>query len=681
MADAPHIQDLLAVRRRTLLMGLAGLPLLSLAPAHAQSRPLGFQSVPANLSDDVSVPAGYRVQTLIAWGDAMFDEMPEKADLNALTRADQEKRWGMNNDMLMLFPASFAFPPPRDGDEFLLCANHEYFDPGLMFPANRRITDFTGAQIEAAFASMGASVVRVRREGSSWRMVRESAPGVGLNRRITPFTPVAFGGPAANHPWVLEAAAFVNAREPAPAGTVSCGTMANCAGGRTPWGTYLTAEENFQSYFYRSDSDAPALTTYLAQGAYVLDAGNFGYSALTPNAPLFQATNMRGPAQFDLSQNPGGPALYGWIVEIDPYDSSSTPKKRTALGRKKAECATTALTRDGRVAVYMGDDQINEYLYKFVTRRRFNPADRAANMDLLDEGKLYVARMEEDGSGRWIEISLSAANRAARAAEYPHVFRDAGDLMMRSREAARLLGATPLDRPEDVEALIDANWVGEGPVLVVCTNNREQDLERPGSPAREGSDGVQPNLAGHILRLDEAGGDCGATRFRWDVFALAGDPDATLAETPSGAAAYVSPKRNGADTFSGDRFACPDNLCIDSARNVWIATDGSDSVFGDCNDSVLVARAAQPGAPPEIKRFLVGPPGAEICGPLLAPDERAFLAAIQHPGDGISGGPGAFELRFLGNAPLTSHFPDGGDAFPRSAVIVVTREDGGPVGG
>jgi len=679
----PHIQDLLAIRRRDFLAGAAAIPLLSFAEALAQTpaRNPSFARVPANTADAVTVPPGYRPQTLVRWGDALFDNMTA-FNPDTLTRADQEQRWGQNNDMLAIFPAQHAFPPPRGGDEFILCANNEYADPAMMFPSVGRMQDLTPAQIETTLSSIGVTVTKIARTDREWRVVTESAPGAGVNRRITPFTPVTFTGPASNHPWITAAAAAVNAREPGrphepnPPGAVRCGTQANCAGGQTPWGTYLSSEENFNMIYANGDPDAPALAGYRDNGPYVLDAENFGYPGIR------RAPNSLMPAQFQLSENPTGPALYGWVVEIDPYNGQAAPKKLTALGRKKGECATTALTKGGRVAVYMGDDQINEYLYKFISRRRFNARDRAANMSLLDEGKLYVAQMHEDGTGRWIELTVSAANRAARDAGYPNPFADEGDLMMRTREAARLLGATPLDRPEDVEALLDPNWVGLGPVLVVCTNNREQRVERPGAPTREGSTRAQANLAGHILRLDEAGGDCGARAFRWDVFALAGDPGAAepIARTPAGTPAFVSTKQNGVSTFEGDRFACPDNLAIDSAYNVWIATDGSDAVFGDCNDSVLVTTARSEGVK-DVRRFLVGPVGAEICGPTLAPDERAFLCAIQHPGENDANGVPFTELRWgRGQRTPISNWPDGGQSWPRASVVVVTKDDGGIVG-
>lgn len=677
---ARHIQDLIA-SRRAVLGAFAGLPLLHLAgcaspganaPA-SMSQAANFTPIAANNADTVTLPPGYSWRPLISWGDALFNDMPERANLETLTRAQQERSFGGHNDMLAAFAAEYAFPPPANADRMILCANNEYVSPELCFPGVQAPADFTREQIEAMLASIGVSVVEIARDGAGWRTVRH-APGAGRNRRITPFTPALFSGPAARHPWILTASQIVNDSEPrragdtAPEEAVRCGTAANCAGGLTPWGTYLTAEENFNGVFFGAPSDEA-----MHDGAYANDAQSFGYAR---GADLWRD---KLPRQFLTSENPHGPSLYGWVVEIDPYTPDAAPKKRTALGRKKNECASTALAADGRVAVYMGDDQRGEHVYKFVSNGRFDPANRAANMDLLDDGKLYCAEFLENGGGRWIEIEVSAANAAAQAQGSPLRFTDQADVLVRARAAAGVLGATPMDRPEDIEAVCDANWRGLGSVLIACTNNSNHSPERPGNPRR---DGAENNLTGHIVRIDEDGGDAAAVNFTWDVFVLAGDPnaEAPTSATRSGAPAHVSTEIGGAPTFTGDRFACPDNLFIDKTQRVWITTDGNDGVFGDCNDSVMVTPLNADGARP-VKRFLTGPVGAEICGPLMAPDERAFFCAIQHPGGNDVSGEDYSDLRWGDAAQRPpSSFPDGGDAWPRSAVIVITRDDGGRIG-
>jgi secreted PhoX family phosphatase len=673
--DSPHVQDLIS--RRGLLAGAAALPFLSLtqdADAATVGRPLRaptFKPVAANRADAVTVPEGYVAKPLIAWGDPLFDGAAP-FDPNTVTRTDQELRFGQNNDMLAIFPAQWTYPKAKDQNAFLLCANHEYFDPALHFPGAAQLSDFTAENYAACYASMGVSVVKIERSGSNWRVVRDAKPGAGLNRRITPYTPVIFSGPAAQHPWIVAAADKFNAIEPgAPAGAVACGTHSNCAGGETPWGTYLTSEENFNSWFYNTGAAADG---YKAEPTLQLDADNFGY-------PLLRSTKRpNNPKQFDLAGNQTGPSLYGWVVEIDPYDPTFVPRKRTALGRKKGECATTALCKDMRLVVYMGDDQIDEFLYKFVTKGRFNPKDRASNRSLLDEGTLYAAKLFEDGTGTWLPLTLARANAAAKAQGFPHPFKDEGDVVIRAREAARLLGATPMDRPEDFEAIMDDKMIGTGAVLAVMTKNPQQGFERPGNPRRtdpSAPNRAQPNLSGHILRLDETGGDGAAATFKWGVFLLAGDPNAQapIEKTVGGARLHTDVSVNGVKTFTGDRFACPDNVVFDGARNVWISTDGSQDVF-EGNDQVLVTTTAGP-APREVRRFLVGPVGSEICGPLLAPDDKAFFCAIQHPGEFNTEGKAFNETRWGGGAPASS-FPDGG--WPRSTVVVVTKADGGIVG-
>lgn len=687
----PHLNELVATRlsRRGLLGGLASLPLLSSAacasladgasPSPAPSTTLGFASLAPTRADAATVPAGYTARTLIGWGDPLFaanaaGQALPPLDLDALDRAQQELRFGTHNDMLALFPRDFAFPIPVEGHRHILCANNEYFDPNLAYPGMRSLMELTPAKLEGLFAAMGVSIVAVDQQGDGrWTPVVDARPGEGVNRRITPFTPVRFTGPAVDHPWIAAATPHYNAGEDAPAGTVACGTLANCAGGQTPWGTYLTSEENFQSYFRAQPGDEAAAQAAAADPVLARDAAIFGYRLRSGSMP------WPAPAAYDLGRNPTGPAVYGWVVEIDPYDPHSVPKKRTAIGRKKGENSATALTRAGHVAVYQGDDQLNEFVYKFISSGRFDPDNRGANMDLLESGVLHAARFEADGSGRWLPITLETANAAALEAGEPG-FRDLGDVMVQCRRAARLLGATPTDRPEDVEAVHDRRWVGSGDVFIPCTKGQAAIAPRPGRPVREGAlppEG-QFNHGGHVIHLREAGGDCGAATFAWTIFLVGGDPAATdtTGVLPDGGAFMTSVAEAGrGPSFEGARFACPDNLCFDRAGNVWITTDGSSDVFGDCNDMVLVASQPDGATRPVVRRFMVCPPGAEICGPTFSPDERTFLAAIQHPGDEN------FDRFEDPAARPASSFPDGGGAWPRSAVVYVTKDDGGVIGG
>ena len=674
---SPHFQDILGERltRRGLLEGGAAVGLLSLAgPAFASKEAApNFTPVPPNIHDQVTVPEGYESRVLISWGDPLYESVTAPFDRKTSNRADQEVRFGFNNDMLALFPAQWAFPKVADpSGDYILCANNEYFELPLMY--GDRVLTFEGSRdsCEAAYASMGVRIVRVKTVNGEWKVVKDAAPGpAATNRRVTPFSPVIFSGPAKDHPWIKEAGSKSNALQNVALenGAYAVGTIANCAGGWTPWGTYLTAEENFNAYIAAAERVRNP-SAKLAQ-----DADMFGYS--------FTDTFRRPgqPQHLNLTTNPHAAALYGWTVEIDPYDPSWTPRKRTALGRRKGECATSALTKDGRVAIYAGDDERRQFVYKFISKGKFDPKNRTANRDLLDSGVLYAAQFQADGKGKWLKLDLASVNAALKSqgVEAELLIADEADLMLRARVAASALGATPMDRPEDVECPVDARFDAKGVVLVVCTNNSDARAALPGNP-RRGKD-IEPNVTGHILRLDEAGQDAGATAFNWDVFALAGDPSANDIKADGESKAPASAWLGKAPSFKGDRFACPDNIAFDGLGRVFIATDGSDNVFRDCNDSVLVSSVAAK-SPRLVQRFLTGPIGAEICGPLLAPDTCTFFCAIQHPGGADAAGRDFGSALFLGEVDRpASTWPEGGKAWPRPSVVYVRRKDGGRVGG
>jgi secreted PhoX family phosphatase len=697
-----HFADIAleSLSRRGLLTASLSLPLLGAVGAcatggGAEAASVGFAPVKANNDDTVTVPDGYAVDTVIAWGDRLFDSVPAAFDRVNITEADSMARFGFNNDMLALFPVPWQPTVPETApDRMLLCSNHEYAPPEFLFGPEHTLGNLSAEKLRALLATCGIGVVQLAHRNGALAVITDAAPSPSaLNRRISPFSEVVFSGPAAAHPWVRAAAEVTNRAEatrghrPASPEGVMCGTYANCAGGFTPWGTYLSAEENFDFlYGFRPTAARPV---YVPQaGAQAIDHANFVGNRFI-RADRIPAGFAGLPAQYDLAQNPMGPALYGWNVEVDPYDPSWTPRKRTALGRRKGECATCALSPDGRAVVYSGDDQRDEFVYKFITEGRFNPADRLANRDLLDAGTLYAARFDADNTGVWLALTVEAANAAATAAGEPG-FADLGDVVVRARHAARLLGATPMDRPEDVESPVGKDWVGTGSVFIACTENIRRASALPANPrlSAPGSAELQPNVTGHVVRMDEAGGDVAALTFAWDIFTLAGDPataDATTvpqgAETPVAASAWLGDRQ----TFTGDRFARPDNVTFDNRGHVWISTDGSKSVFPDCNDGVYCAPMT-PGPTRPVRRFLTGPVGAEICGPLFVPGERIFLCAIQHPGeDDVTGKD--FSVAFAEDGLLTpaSAFPDGrkdrgSNAWPRPAVVAVRKRDGGLIG-
>ncbi len=334
-----------------------------------------------------------------------------------------------------------------------------------------------------------------------------------------------------------------------PSGRLVKGTLNNCGGGITLWNTVLTAEENFHQYFANRDG-VTEKEKRDAHARYGLPRG------------ASERKRERFDQRFDLSVEPNEPFRFGWIVEYDPYRPELPPVKRTALGRFKHEAATCVLTADGRVALYMGDDERFEYMYKFVTSGRYNPSNRDANRNLLDSGTLYVARFYEDGTGEWIPLVYGVGPLTER-----NGFRSQADVCIKTRQAADLVGATAMDRPEDIET----NPVNNR-VYCVMTNNT-----RRGTGSNPGPNAANPranNRHGHIIELMPENGDHGSTRFRWNIFLLCGpkdDPTAYFAGFPK-------------EWVSG--ISCPDNITFDDRGILWIATDGQPSSLG-VNDGIF----------------------------------------------------------------------------------------------
>jgi uncharacterized protein len=659
-----HFADLAvaSLSRRGFMAATAALPALTLVPGEAAAQPAGFTPVSENMDDKITVPPGYKWQRLISWGDPLFEGIapakPARGAPFTYTRTEQEMRFGTYNDMIALFPATWAYPwPENTQSRMIMCVNHEAVSPFMTAPpAVGAAWSASAEALEAMYSSMGVSVVELAHDGISgdWRVVKGPAPGQGLNRRVTPFSEVIFDGPAANHPWVKTACANVVATEhartgaPKVAGAVKVGTLQNCAGGYTPWGTYLTAEENINNVFFTKQATSSALTSAQSDHAYAFDQTSYGYNNGWP---------MGGPDQFDLTKSPYGPSLYGWIVEIDPYDPTWVPRKRTAMGRKKNECATTVIAKNSKIVSYMGDDSNNQFVYKFVSKRRFDPRDRLRNRDLLSEGKLYAARLEDDGTGSWIELNLAAANAAPKPAGATP-FADQGDVLVRAREAALRLGATKMDRPEDVQSPVDGSFRGQGSVYVMCTGNtgdegRAGNAANPRRPSAMG-DGLERNFQGHIVRISETRKDHAGLTFTWEIFAVAGDPSAEKAAvtTPQGVVVNASSWHQGAPTTLGDRFAMPDNICFDNRGFAWVTTDGTSDTF-PCNDGVYVMPTTGRGPRP-VKRFLTTPVGAECCGPFITGDQRNFFCGIQHVGAASREGIGAAMLAHSPPFPMAA---------------------------
>jgi secreted PhoX family phosphatase len=431
---------------------------------------------------------------------------------------------------------------------------------------------------------------------------------------------MAMTGPAAGHDRVK-----TNADS---SGTKVFGTLNNCACGVTPWGTYLMAEENFHGYFIGEIADDhPEAANYKRYGA---PGGWYNWG--------------RFHDRFDVSKEPNEPNRFGWVVEVDPLDPNSVPKKRTALGRAKHEGTESVVNKDGRVVFYSGDDERFDYVYKFVTAGTYNAADRAANMDLLDDGTLYVARFNDDGTLDWLpmvhgEGPLTAENGFAGQA----------DVLIEARRAGDVLGATKMDRPEDVQPNEKT-----GKVYVMLTNNtrRKDDQVDAANPRAK-------NAFGHIIEITEADGDFAATKSTWEVLLKCGDPSV----------AEVGASFSSATTANG-WFGMPDNCAIDTEGRLWVSTDGNSAKETGRTDG-LWAVDTEGAARGTSKLFFRCPVGAEMCGPFFDAAGETLFLAVQHPGDD---GLATYE------APAT-RWPDFRDDMPvRPAVLAVTRKGGGRIG-
>ena len=596
---------------------------------HAGTVPgTNFRPVAPNTDDAVRVPEGYQQQVLIRWGDKVLPDAPD-FDFENQTAEAQAKQFGYNNDFCALVPV------PGRADRWLMVSNHEYTNEELMFrgwdPDNP-----TEEQTRIAWAAHGQSIVVVERDRGTGRLAVRLDPY--YNRRITLNTPFELRGPVAGSDLVKTSAD--------PTGTRVFGTMNNCAGGVTPWGTILSGEENFHQYFANADSVTdPVARERLAR--YGVSAG-----ATTRKWERFDK-------RFDVAQEPNEPNRFGWIVEIDPLDPSSTPVKHTALGRFKHEGANVIIARDGRVVAYMGDDERFEYLYKFVSDGRYKPGNsrhaREHNKRLLDSGTLYVARLtgdspgeidgsgrlpsdgEFDGRGRWIPLAHN--NRSfvpGMTAEEVYLF---------TRIAADRVGATKMDRPEDVEPNPRT-----GRVYAALTNNSYRGTAGY-APADEANPRNQ-NRNGQVLELEEDGGNQTGTTFTWRLLLVCGDPN-----DPN---TYFA----GFDKSRVSPISCPDNVAFDRWGNLWISTDGN--ALGS-NDG-LFAVPLEGRERGWVKQFLTVPPGAEVCGPVI--EDRFVLVSVQHPGE-VDGST-------VENP--ASHWPDGGNSNPRPAVVAVYRPGGRPIG-
>ncbi len=623
--------------RRALLKGAAAAAALAaasplLARAAGPGSRLAFAELERIPMDTPThhVAPGYRATPLIAWGDPVEAGAPA-FDPKAQTADAQKRQFGFNCDFVGYLPLApdgadrKAHLRSGNGERGLLCVNHEYSFPPMMFPGVASLREgyekATLETMEIERASLGHSVVEVAREGNDWRIV----DGSRYARRVHGDTLFAVTGPAKGHARMRTQAD--------PAGEAVRGTFANCAGGVTPWGTILSAEENIQNYFAGVPSQLPPEAWREAASAE-----SFGVNA--------RAIWSRFDSRFDMNVEPNEFNRHGWIVEIDPYEPGSTPKKRTALGRFKHEAATVVAEKGKPVAVYMGDDQPFEHVYKFVSARPYAD-DPAADADLLDEGTLYVAKFADDGTGAWLRLVFGEGPLTPE-----NGFESQADVVIDARRAAKLLGATETDRPEDVET-----DPVTGRTYIAFTGGTPRTETTALSPRA-------PNERGHIVEILAPGADGArdhaAETFEWDILLLAGH---------AGAAASAQ-GRYGAGTTEAGYFANPDNLVFDPQGRLWIATDGMDGIGRA--DGVWACEVTGEGRA-VTKHFFACPRGAELCGPCFTPDGRTLFVAVQHPGQ---------ESDSSFDAPST-RWPDGPDGVmpPRPAVVAIVKDDGGVIGG
>ena len=619
LPDSPLRRRLILTSGSLLAMLSMPSPLLAGPRKSATSPVIGFKPIAPSTADTVRVPEGYRADVLYAWGDPVSDGPAFRPDATN-SAEDQALQAGMHHDGMHFFPFPLAEPGRFSASHGLLAINHEYIDDGLLHNDGQRT--WSAEKVAKAQAAVGVSIIEVRLMDGGWQVVRPSRFG----RRITANTACRITGPAAAHPLMRTIAD--------PFGLTVLGTMANCANGYTPWGTYLTCEENFHGYFGSRDKLEPDSH----QKRYGITAKGTGYRW------------HEYDARFDVSQNPNEANRFGWVVEIDPRNPLAPPVKRTALGRFKHENARLTLAKDGRVVVYMGDDERFEYLYKFVSRHPYRPRHPEEHGKLLDDGTLYVARFHDNGRGEWIPLrhgshGLTAANG----------FADQGEVLIRTRQAADLVGATPMDRPE---------WIGVHPVTgeVYCTLTNNAKRGTAGLPPVDGPNPRANNLFGQILRWREDG-DATATGFAWDLFAEGGNPT------------HPDPRQRG--TVQGDAFGSPDGLAFDAEGRLWIQTDVTTALLnkedyaGMGNNQMLCADPVTK----VVKRFLTGPNGCEITGMTFTPDSRTLFINIQHPGETAN------ERSNPDQPQAVSNWPDGpGGNRPRSATVVIRKDDGGVIG-
>ena len=609
-----------SIQYTALGVGTTLLPSAGCSPLVPAEDPYDFTELPTTADEFDHVASGYRADVVLRWGDPLHAGLG-KFDPQNLTAEEQEMRFGYNNDYIGIIELSHD-----DGVErIVLCVNHEYPVGRLMFAGVANLNDMTSQYCEVEKASLGVSIVELERSNDAWVVSLDS----DLNRRLTARSTVFdVRGPARG-----------NARlrtETDPSGTRVLGTMRNCAGGVTPWKTYLSSEENINTAFVGAVGvDHPEFENHKRMGI-----------------PRIELAWGRFDERFDLSKTPNEPNRFGWVVEIDPLDPSALPKKRTALGRFMHEGAEPIVAPDGRVVVYMGDDSEFEYIYKFVTDAPWDPQNSEQNIDLLDRGTLYVAKFFDDGSLAWLPLTFGHGPLGP-----VHGFHSQADILIETRRAADFLEATPLDRPEAVRPNPQT-----GRVYVMCTKN-------PSRKARGIANAVPNNKHGHLIELIEPKGDFTARCSKWNVLVQCGNPHA-----PGSQSTW-----HPAVTDSG-WFSCPDNVTIDKRNRLWVATDqGATWAENGRTDGVWVVETEGMNRG-LAKHFYSAPIGAEVTGPQFTTNQKTLFLSVQHPGaDGVDD----FRSRNRPSVFLdpATRWPDFDQKMPpRPSVVAITHKRGKSIG-
>ena len=593
---------ILAMGSAAAAMGTLG-NLMSTTSAEAATSRFAFKPIPIQTDFTVHVPEGYTWDVLAKWGDPLFSKAGAYDDATAGgDSARAEMAFGENTDGMEMFVI---------GGRQVVAVNHEYANTKVNLVNHADGIAGSAEDVKKLQGVQGVAVFEVAEGENGWQIVQDSP----FNRRITHNTPMTLSGPAAGSDLLKT--------EADPTGTKVLGTLNNCGAGKTPWGTYLTCEENFNGYFGSTVADAALPADYKRYG--IGAEGRYGYEKFDP--------------RFDVSKNPNEPRRHGYIVEIDPSDASSTPVKRTALGRFKHENAAVVIARDGRVVVYLGDDERGEFLYKYVSNGIYVPGGDTSK--LLDEGTLHVAKFSDDGTGEWVALTPEATGMKM------------DEILVFTRDAASKVGATTMDRPE---------WVAVNPVAIeayCCLTNNSRRGEVKDGKMRTNAGGeamtvnaVNPrekNGYGQIVRWYPDAEDHANATFKWDLFAMAGNP-----------AVHKDSAYAGSQNINeGNMFNSPDGMMFDSTGLVWIQTDGDDSNEGDFAGQGNNQMLAGDPVTGRIERFLTGPKGSEVTGITWSADKRTMFVGIQHP-----------------KAP----FPDGEGKRPRSSIVAVKRQDNALIG-